>query len=330
MRTLSLPACFLLAVSLTARSEAAEPATKAEIVSVKKIWDQAPHNAFTDLIRFKDRWYCCFREGATHVAPDGALRVITSTDGEKWAPAARIARQGADLRDPKLCLTPDGRLMLSGVAAFPQGSPVRYRSMAWFSGDGKDWGEGREIAEPNFWLWRPAWHDRTAYGVGYATAGPKFARLYSSPDGVEWKTLVEILVDKDHPNESALTFLDDGTCLCLVRREAGTATGLLGRAKPPYTEWAWKDTGTRVGGPAMRRLPDGRILAAVRLYDKKVRTALCWVDAEAGTLTEFLTLPSGGDCSYAGMVFHDGLLWVSYYSSHEGKTSIYLAKVRLP
>jgi hypothetical protein len=27
---------------------------------------------------------------------------------------------------------------------------------------------------------------------------------------------------------------------------------------------------------------------------------------------------------------HDGLLWVSYYASHEGKTSIYLAKVRLP
>ena len=26
----------------------------------------------------------------------------------------------------------------------------------------------------------------------------------------------------------------------------------------------------------------------------------------------------------------DGVLWVSYYSSHEGKTSIYLARVKLP
>ena len=42
-----------------------------------------------------------------------------------------------------------------------------------------------------------------------------------------------------------------------------------------------------------------------------------------------LTLPSGGDTSYAGLVLHKGLLWVSYYSSHEGKTRIYLAKVRL-
>jgi hypothetical protein len=29
------------------------------------------------------------------------------------------------------------------------------------------------------------------------------------------------------------------------------------------------------------------------------------------------------------MVWHDGLLWISYYSSHEGKANIYLAKVRL-
>ena len=35
------------------------------------------------------------------------------------------------------------------------------------------------------------------------------------------------------------------------------------------------------------------------------------------------------DTSYPGLVWHEGQLWVSYYSSHEGKTSIYLARVRL-
>ena len=29
-----------------------------------------------------------------------------------------------------------------------------------------------------------------------------------------------------------------------------------------------------------------------------------------------------------GDVADDGLLWMSYYSSHEGKTSIYLAKIK--
>lgn len=80
----------------------------------------------------------------------------------------------------------------------------------------------------------------------------------------------------------------------------------------------------------MIQLPDGRFVAAVRRYDGQVRTALCWLDPQAAKLTEFLTLPSAGDTSYAGLVLHDGLLWVSYYSSHEGKTSIYLAKVQIP
>ena len=47
-------------------------------------------------------------------------------------------------------------------------------------------------------------------------------------------------------------------------------------------------------------------------------------------VTPQLILPSGGDCSYPGMVWHDDLLWVSYYSSHEGKGSIYLARVKVP
>ena len=60
------------------------------------------------------------------------------------------------------------------------------------------------------------------------------------------------------------------------------------------------------------------------------RTLLWWVDPEAATATEILELPSAGDTSYAGMVLHEGLLWISYYSTHEDKTSVYLAKVVLP
>ena len=79
----------------------------------------------------------------------------------------------------------------------------------------------------------------------------------------------------------------------------------------------------------MIQLSDGRILAATRLYDGGTRTSLSWLDPKKGTLTEVLKLPSGGDTSYAGMVWHEGLLWISYYSSHEGKASIYLAKVKI-
>ena len=68
----------VIALSLAGLSASADD--EAKIVEVKKIWDQAPHNAFTYLVRFKDRWYCVFREGKGHVSPDGALRIITSAE----------------------------------------------------------------------------------------------------------------------------------------------------------------------------------------------------------------------------------------------------------
>src|SRR6187431_187873 len=43
-----------------------------------------------------------------------------------------------------------------------------------------------------------------------------------------------------------------------------------------------------------------------------------------------LTFPSGGDTSYAGLVWHNGELWMSYYSTHDKKSSVYIAKVRVP
>ena len=45
-------------------------------------------------------------------------------------------------------------------------------------------------------------------------------------------------------------------------------------------------------------------------------------------MTPLLRLPSGGDTSYPGMVWHENTLWVSYYASHEGKAAIYLATLQ--
>lgn len=309
------------------------PAVRAEeparLVEVRKIWDQAPHNAFTDLVRFQDRWFCVFREGAGHVSPDGALRVIESADGEKWESAALIKSPNSDLRDAKITVTPDGRLMLCGAEALHDKSRHTHQSLAWFSPDGRTWGQRHEIGDPDFWLWRVTWHQGKAYGIGYGCGKDQSVRLYSSNDAKKFDTLVERLFDIGYPNETSLVF-DGDTAYCLLRRDVDPKTGLLGVSQPPYTKWEWKDLGVRIGGPHMIRLPDGRFVAAVRIHDGGARTSLARIDPQSGKFTEFLKLPSGGDTSYAGLVLHEGLLWVSYYSSHEGKTSIYLAKAQLP
>ena len=92
----------------------------------------------------------------------------------------------------------------------------------------------------------------------------------------------------------------------------------------------------RLGGPNFIELPGGALWAGTRMHadsldlsqGKGPKTVLARMTPSE--ITPALILPSAGDSSYPGLVWHDGLLWVSYYSSHEGKSAIYLAKVRLP
>lgn len=301
-------------------------------IEVRRIWDMAPHNAFTDLIRFDNQWYCAFREGQTHVSDDGKLRVIRSEDGNAWASVALLDWKDGDVRDAKLSITGNGELMLSGAVRFLK--PIdgnKHQSVTWLSPDGEHWSEPFSCPTGlGTWRWSATWHKGIAYSFGYS-GKDKQGCLYRSKNGKTW----EVVKDDVYPdaqtygNETSLVFLNDDTAYCLLRRDKGSCSGMLGVSQPPYTEWKWSDLGTHIGGPKMISFGKNRFLAAVRLNDGGQRTSLCWIDPQAGKLTEALKLPSGGDTSYAGLVLHDGMVWVSYYSSHEGKTAIYLAKVKI-
>ena len=98
-------------------------------VSVAKIWDKAPHNAFADLVRWNGRFYCTFREAEGHVKGDGRICVIASEDGDEWASVALLAEEGIDLRDPKISIMPDGRLMIvAGGSVYRDGKLVDERN----------------------------------------------------------------------------------------------------------------------------------------------------------------------------------------------------------
>jgi hypothetical protein len=257
------------------------------------------------------------------------LRVIHSADAIDWESAARITSSDSDLRDAKISVTPDGQLMLAGAEAMNRPVGYKHQSLAWFSRDGRTWSDSYEVGDRDFWLWRIIWHKGTAYGFGYGTTSEnRQIRLYTSRDGRQFSTLIDDAQVPGYPNETSMVFLPDDRCYCLLRRDGDPASGQLGVAEPPYKDWEWKDLGVRIGGPHMIRLPDGRLIAAVRLYDGAARTSLCWIDPDAGAIAECLKLPSAGDTSYAGLVWHDDMLWVSYYSTHEEKTCIYLARVK--
>lgn len=59
------------------------PASALELTGTRRIWDQAPHSAFTGLIDYEGKLYCCFREAKSHVpqltGEDGKIRILSPT-----------------------------------------------------------------------------------------------------------------------------------------------------------------------------------------------------------------------------------------------------------
>ncbi|HWL10728.1 MAG TPA: sialidase family protein [Planctomicrobium sp.] len=337
LKTLSIIAVGLL-FCLPSMNLLAESPENIQIVEIQKIWDRADHNAFTDLIRFKGQWYCTFREGMKHVSSDGALRVIVSSDGKNWDSAALITMDGVDLRDPKFSVTPQGQLLLAGGGAREISGGRTHQSYVWQSTDGKTWSDPTPIGDKDFWIWRLVWHKDAAYGFGYFKVSLDYhdregcLRLYKSENAKGFRTLVADLDVPSYPTEASPLFLKDGTALCLLRRDGDDdTTAMIGTAQAPYTDWTWKSLGIRIGGPQLIQLPDGRLLVVGRKYVNDVKTThVWWLDPIEANVTEAIELPSGGDTSYPGLIYENGLLWVSYYSTHEGKTAIYLAKLRFP
>ena len=309
----------------------AEPPVEARLVGVAKIWDQAPHNAFTDLVRWHDKWYCAFREGKGHAGDLGKLRILVSDDGKSWESAALLGLEDYDLRDAAISVAPDGRLHVVGGVQQTTDDQRATGTCVSFSSNGKNFTEPEIVLPLGRWLWRVTWHEGTAYGVSYATPdGKPYSSLLSSSNGRDFEKLVpELLGEGGWPTEARVRFAPDGTAYCLHRRDGKDNTAYLGTAAPPYKEWSWKDLGIRFGGPNFIRTPQGHWIGCGRLYDGRQRTAITYLDVEKGTMTPLLDLPSGGDTSYPGMVWYDGQLWVSYYASHEGKTSIYLAQIAI-
>jgi hypothetical protein len=315
--------------------------TKPRIVSISKIWNRAEHNALTDLIRFQNHWYCTFRESTRHVyGKDGCIRLIKSSDAQNWESVAFIHENGVDLRDPKLSITPDGHLMLlmGGTSYGVEQTYITRQPRVSFSADGFHWSPLQKILNPHEWLWRITWNKGRAYGVSYRYSDPKhklnewLVKLFVSENGLDYQQLIQWDIP-GYPNEATIHFLPNGKMMVLLRRGLMyEKRAWIGLSNPPYTDWQWNETEWNFGGPNFIILPDGTCWAGGRItllnpYGIYPKTALASMTKTG--IKPILLLPSGGDCSYPGMVYNDEYLWMSYYSSHEENTAIYLAKIQL-
>ncbi len=268
---------------------------------------------------------------------NGMIRIIRSADLKTWVPVALLENDRYDLRDPKLSVAHGRRLMvLMGGSHYADGKLIGMQPFVSFSADGTGFTYPvpvvieKSIQTDFDWIWRVSWNAGTGYGVVYQSNTPdkrNKVRLLETADGISYNQITEFNIES-LPNEATIRFDEDQNMIILLRREAN-ANGFLGISKPPYNEWTWNELDYRLGGPDLMVLKNGKFLIGTRRYQPGSASTVIYLTDREGKILKTVGLQSGGDTSYPGLLLYKRLLLVSYYSSHEGKTSVYLAKIRL-
>jgi hypothetical protein len=340
---LKLAVLFLCIVPCAA-SSADLPEVK--VASVRRIYFNGEHNAFTDLARFNGQFYLTFRTcpDGHMVHPTSSIVILTSQDGEDWREVHRFRVKDRDTRDPHFLVFKGKLFVYTGT--WYSGSTTlsredydlnKHLGYAAWTEDGLQW-HSPVMLEGTFghYIWRAASCDGKAYLCGRRKVdfevGPRGegqqvqSIMLESDDGLVFRK--KAVFQETDGDETAFIFESDGSLLGVGRR--GRASAQLLRAKPPYDVMERVDLERYVGGPLIVDW-NGRVVVGGRNMetDRGPKTALYWLDENR--LVQFAELPSAGDNSYPGFVaLAPDRALVSYYSSHEtenGKpiTAIYLA-----
>ncbi len=296
-------------------------------VHTRRIWQGAPHCAFTDLVLFEGRWLCCFRESDAHALGRlGVIRILESRDGEAWQSAHVFADPGYDLRDPHFSQPGDGRLMMNFTGRTQvNGLYEDVLSFAAFSRDGVAWSDAVPIEADGYWIWQVRWHEGTAYSWARKIVEGLPYGFFRSADGIHWERLIAM----DGGNETAITVLPDGRLMAFRRRNDAE----VGISSAPFLDWEWTPQGRYAGGPGLLVLSSGRVLAGCRYHrpnmprEEKSYFALSLVDLDQLSLLPVIDFQGGRDCGYPGMVEHGGEIWVSHYAGSKTESAIYLSRV---
>lgn len=313
---------------------------------VEKIWDNGFYNAFTSLIKYKGYYYCAFREGKGHVfdeetgKAEGKIRIIRSRNLKKWESVLLTGEADKDFRDPKLSIMPDGRLMVSiGITIYVNREEKDQYSCSFFSSDGIHFTQPQRCQikdnenHRNDWIWRVTWQGDTGYAVDYYTRkdnSPGMA-LLSTKDGISFQPLAEFQIP-GFPNEATVRFHPDGRMAVMVRRDDTQPNTYWAMSQPPFTQWEWKEIPFYMGGPDFQFMNENCIVSGGRSIQnpKWATTDIYTGNPETGRMHRIVTLPSGGDTSYPGIIVDDKEVLVSYYAGHETRRpSIYLARIPL-
>lgn len=343
-------AALVLAASNRFAAAGEDTLPRVRVESLRRVFHNGEHNAFTDLVRFQGKIYLTFRScpDGHMVHPTASIIILASDDAQQWQQVHRFAVPLRDTRDPHFLVFRDKLFVVTGTwysgattLAREDYDLNKHLGYAAWSDDGATW-HSPIMLEGTFghYIWRAAAFEGKAYLCGrrklafeVETRGEGRqveSLMLESDDGLIWRK--RAVFQEIGGDETAFLFEPDGSILGIGRR-SGPAQLL--RSRPPYTEWERKDLDRAIGGPLLAKWGDRYVVGGRKtMSDAGPKTSLCWLVGDQ--LREFAELPSGGDNSYPGLIeLAPGRALVSYYSSHErdesGKpiTAIYLAELVL-
>jgi hypothetical protein len=343
-------ALILILLSATTVTAIADDTPAVAVTNLRRVFDNGEHNAFTDLVRFRDRYYLTFRScpDGHMVHPTASIIILASDDLQSWRQVHRFAVRHRDTRDPHFLVFQD-RLFVytgtwySGATTLPrdQYDLNKHLGYAAWSDDGVSW-NSPVMLEGTFghYIWRAATFGGKAYLCGRRKhqfdirprgEGPNVeSAMLESDDGLVWKT--RALFQTERGDETAFQFNRDGSILAVGRR-GGDKAQLL-RSQPPYDQWDRLDLDRYLGGPLLTRWADRWVVGGRHNTPAGPKTSMCWLVGDQ--LHQFAELPSGGDNSYPGLIALSPTTAVmSWYSSHEKDdngnviTAIYMADLTL-
>lgn len=297
--------------------------------AVRKVFGDGKHNAFTALARFKGDLWLAFRTAKDHNAPDGDVVILRSHDeGKTWAESHRVDAARDD-RDPQF-LVLGSRLILYDQAM--KGGALTCYAVE--TADGRVWSDPKPVYEPAFILWKPVIHNGAVFSAAHkkdeGTGGKgREVHLVTSTDGLNWKKISTVRAG-NWESETTLHFGPGDHLTAFLRQKYGNPPAQVLESDPPYAEWKSRPPNINHFSGHSIHVFRGVTYFFSRTIDPQTRQSgqMIYIYAD-GKFEPYCRLPAGGDCAYAEAVEVGDDMLVSYYSSHEGATNIYVAEVPL-
>ena len=255
----------------------------AQIKSIKKIYGDGRHNAFTDIEYWKGHYYVSFRNAGGHVHPGdhGKILIIRSSDLSTWKLCKQISTKGDD-RDPKL-LNMGKELGVFFGSSLPkepgqfliwknvdkesgEGSTREVQSYAAFTSAGTAWSSPCPIYEHNFWLWQVEHLQDFFYGTAY-NHEKSITKLARSVNGRDWKTISVLSPNGIRCSEAGLWITEKERMYVVIRR--GSSPAFLAQSEPPYKKWKFTELNYTVQASIIRPVED-KLWVAGRAYSRQL------------------------------------------------------------